>query len=118
MRDLGVEMSSDLTFDIHILNVVSAANQLVGWAMRTVRRRSKLIMLTIWKCLIQSKLDYTSQLWSPSDQSVLPGRNGREELCLSFATKCMVNRAKQNNVSFTKDLNVVTMLVDTDELSE
>ena len=25
--------------------------------------------MTIWKCLIQCKLDYTSQLWSPSDQS-------------------------------------------------
>ena len=25
-------------------------------------------MLTIWKGLIQSKLDYCSQLWSPSDQ--------------------------------------------------
>ena len=25
-------------------------------------------MLTIWKSLIQSKLDYCSQLWSPSDQ--------------------------------------------------
>ena len=69
MRDLGVEMASDLTFDMHIANVVSAANQLVGWAMHTFRRRSKLIMLTILKCLIQSKLDYSSQLWSPSDQS-------------------------------------------------
>ena len=26
-------------------------------------------MLTIWKSLIQSKLDYCSQLWSPTDQS-------------------------------------------------
>ena len=26
-------------------------------------------MLTIWKCLIQSKLDFTSQLCSPSDQA-------------------------------------------------
>ena len=26
-------------------------------------------MLTLWKSLIQSKLDYTSQLWSPSDQT-------------------------------------------------
>ena len=25
-------------------------------------------MLTIWKSLVQSKLDYCSQLWSPSDQ--------------------------------------------------
>ena len=69
LRDLGVEMSSDLTFSIHISNVVTAANKLVGWAMRTFRRRSRLVMLTIWKSIIQSKLDYTSQLWSPSDQA-------------------------------------------------
>ena len=69
LRDLGVEMSSDLTFTVHIKNTVSAANRLVGWALRTFRRRSKLIMLTIWKSLIQSKLDYTSQLWSPADQA-------------------------------------------------
>ena len=69
LRDLGVEMSNDLTFSIHIANVVTAANKLVGWALRTFRRRSKLVMLTIWKSLVQSKLDYTSQLWSPSDQA-------------------------------------------------
>ena len=62
-------MSNDLTFTLHISNVVTAANKLVGWSMRTFRRRSKSVMLTIWKSLIQSKLDYTSQLWSPSDQT-------------------------------------------------
>ena len=69
LRDLGVEMASDLTFSVHISNTVSAANRLVGWALRTFRRRSRLVMLTIWKSLVQSKLDYTSQLWSPADQS-------------------------------------------------
>ena len=28
-----------------------------------------MIMMTIWKTLIQSKLDYCSQLWSPADQA-------------------------------------------------
>ena len=69
LRDLGVEMSNDLTFNIHIANTVAAANKLVGWALRSFRRRSKHIMLTIWKSLVQSKLDYCSQLWSPSDQA-------------------------------------------------
>ena len=69
LRDLGVEMGSDLTFSVHIANTVAAANKLVGWALRTFRRRSKMVMLTIWKCIIQAKLDYTSQLWSPSDQA-------------------------------------------------
>ena len=68
MRDLGVEISSDLKFNEHIGNVVTSANRLVGWAMRTFRRRSQATMMTIWKCLIQPKIDYCSQLWSPSDQ--------------------------------------------------
>ena len=40
----------------------------MGWALRTFIRRSRSLMLTIWKSLAQSKLDYCSQLWSPSDQ--------------------------------------------------
>ena len=62
-------MDSDLTFSVHIANTVAGANKLVGWTLRTFKRRSKMVMLTIWKCIIQSKLDYTSHLWSPSDQS-------------------------------------------------
>ena len=69
LRDLGVEMANDLSFKVHIANVVTGANRLVGWSLRTFRRRSRLVMLTIWKSLVQSKLDYTSQLWSPSDQA-------------------------------------------------
>ena len=68
LRDLGVEMTNDLTFSVHITNTVSAANRLVGWTLRTFRRRSRMVMMTIWKSLIQTKLDYTSQLWSPANQ--------------------------------------------------
>ena len=77
-------MSSDLTFNMHIAKTVSAATQLVGWAMRTFRRRSKLVMLTIWKSLIQSKLDYTSQLWSPIDQANI---NSLESVARHFTAK-------------------------------
>ena len=69
LRDLGVEIGNDLTFTIHIQNTVTAANRLIGWSLRTFRRRSRLVMMTIWRSLIQTKLDYCSQLWSPSDQS-------------------------------------------------
>ena len=33
-------------------------------------------MLTAWKSLIQSKLDYCSQLWSPSDQASISSLEG------------------------------------------
>ena len=37
--------------------------------MRTSRRRSLATMKTIWKTLVQPKLDYCSQFWSPGDQN-------------------------------------------------
>ena len=76
LRDLGVQVSSDLTFNIHIENVVSASSRMVGWVLRTFRRRSKTTMLTLWKSLIQSKMDYCSQLWSPNDQAAISKLEG------------------------------------------
>ena len=41
---------------------------MAGWALRTFRGRGKLLMVTVLRSLIQSRLDYCSQLWSPRDQ--------------------------------------------------
>ena len=68
LRDLGVQISSDLSFTTHINNTITGANRLIGMVMRTFRRRSRFLMVTVWKTIIQPKLDYCSQLWSPSDQ--------------------------------------------------
>ena len=68
LRDLGVQVSSDLTFQVHVTMTVASASRLAGWGLRTFRRRSPVLMKTLWKCLIQPKLDYCSQLWSPNDQ--------------------------------------------------
>ena len=67
LSDLGVEISNDLSFSIHIENTITAATRLVSWSLRTFGRRSKFVMLTLWKTLSQSKIDYCSQLWSPND---------------------------------------------------
>ena len=42
---------------------------MVGWVLMSFRSRSKLVMLTCWKSLLQSRLDYCCQVWSPSDQA-------------------------------------------------
>ena len=68
LRDLGVQVSSDLTFKSHIIKTVTAASRLVGWGMRTFRRRGPGLMRTLWQSLIQPSLDYCSQLWCPDDQ--------------------------------------------------
>ena len=71
LRDLGVQLSSDLSFRIQIENVVTSASRLVGWALRTFSSRRRTVMLTVMKTLVQPKLDYCNQLWSPSDQATI-----------------------------------------------
>ena len=69
LRDLGVQLSNNLSFNIHIENTIAAASKLVGWGLRTFKSRGREVMLTLLKSLVQPKLDYCSQLWSPADQS-------------------------------------------------
>jgi hypothetical protein len=73
LRDLGVEISADFTFKVHITKTVTAASRLAGWALRIFRRRGVGLMKTIWKTMIQPRLDYCSQLWSPDDQHSING---------------------------------------------
>ena len=68
LRDLGVILSSDLSFNLHIEKAVTTASQMVGWAMRSFRTRGSYILLTILKSLVQPHLDYCCQLWCPSTQ--------------------------------------------------
>ena len=71
LRDLGVRLSSDLSFNLQIEKAVTTASQLVGWALRSFRCRGSYILLTILKTLVQPHLDYCCQLWSPSTQYLI-----------------------------------------------
>ena len=68
LRDLGVRISSDLSFSLQIEKVVTTASQMVGWGLRTFRGRGSFLLLTMFKSLVQPHLDYCSQLWCPSAQ--------------------------------------------------
>ena len=63
-----MQISSDLTFKVHVSKTVTAASRLAGWGLRTFRRRGSGLMTTLWKSIIQPHLDYCSQLWCPNDQ--------------------------------------------------
>ena len=71
VKDLGILFSPDLTFRVHIDKMVKQTNKLIGWIFRTFRVRSVRVMMTLWKSLVQSKLDYCSQLWSPADAKTI-----------------------------------------------
>ena len=63
--DLGINVSSDCSFDFHISNLAKITKHLTGWMLSTFSSRNKLPMLTLFKALVMSRLDYGCQLWSP-----------------------------------------------------
>ena len=66
INDLGVLVSSNCQFNSHLDNVVKTANKLCGWILRTFKTRTPKLMVLLWKSLVLSKLEYCSQLWSPT----------------------------------------------------
>ena len=56
--DLGINVLRDCYFDFHISNLVKRTKHLTGWMLRTFSSRDKLRMLTLFKALVISRLDY------------------------------------------------------------
>ena len=65
VKDLGDTLSSDYSWSVHINSMAAGARQLAGWALGVFRDRSTIVMLTIWKSLIRSRLEYCCPLWHP-----------------------------------------------------
>ena len=84
VKDLGVLFSPDLSFGTHIDKMRKQTNKLIGWVFRTFRTRSKKVMMTVWRSLIQPRLDYCSQLWSPSDATTI---NMLEDIQRHFSSR-------------------------------
>ena len=66
VRDLGVQMSADGSFQQHVNTMCVSARNMCAWILRTFQSRSEELMMTLWKSLVLPILDYCSQLWSPS----------------------------------------------------
>ena len=64
VNDLGVTFSSNMDWSSHILNIAKAAKRKAGWALSVFKDRSPFVMLTLYKSLIRSKLEYACPLWT------------------------------------------------------
>ena len=65
VRDLGISVSEDLTFNHHITEMTSAATKFASWLLRTFFTRTKEVMILLLKTYIIPRLEYCSPVWSP-----------------------------------------------------
>ena len=65
VRDLGVRMHNSGSFSPQVQKIVEEGKKQCGWILRTFKTRATLPMITLWKSLVMSRLEYCSQLWCP-----------------------------------------------------
>ena len=66
LRDLGVLASNDLSWSPHIRAIANKARQKASWVLSVFHTRSTTIMLTLYKSMFRSLVEYCCPLWHPS----------------------------------------------------
>ena len=65
VTDLGVEVSNNFGFDLHITRIARKANLKASWVLSVFKSRHETEMLTLFKSLVRSIVEYNCPLWSP-----------------------------------------------------
>ena len=66
LKDLGIIMDSDGSFNSHIQTMITKARRQTGWILRTFKVRDRVSMLTLFKAMVLPILEYCCQLWNPT----------------------------------------------------
>jgi hypothetical protein len=66
IKDLGVIINYNMSFHVHIANIVNNAYKRLGFAMRNSKHVNDAYALSfLFNGIVRSKLEYASIIWSP-----------------------------------------------------
>ena len=64
--DLGVTVQQNLTFSIHIYDIVRKARNRLSWVLSVFKSRSAVTISTLFCSMVRPLLEYCCILWNPS----------------------------------------------------
>ena len=82
VRDLGVIVTPQISWMPHIRSIVKKATKSASWCLSVFRQRDHHTMLTLYKSLVRSHLEYCCPLWNPHNH--MCGIKLLEDVQLSF----------------------------------
>ena len=65
VRDLGIHVSDNLSWNEHYNIMTTDAKKYAGWILRTFSSRSKEVILPLYSSFVRSRLENCSPLWHP-----------------------------------------------------
>ena len=67
LRDLGIQVSASGSWTNHINNIVEKAKGASAWVCSVFKSRHKEVMITLFKSIIRSHLEYCCPVWNPQN---------------------------------------------------
>ena len=64
-KDLGVTISSDLSWGLHVSAMVNKANMVLGIMKWSIGTNSQYVFSQLYKSLVSPILEYAAPVWSP-----------------------------------------------------
>ena len=64
VKDLGVTVSADLSWTPHVNRIAERAGKVAAWVLSAFKTRDKATMMTLYKSLVRSHLEYCCPLWN------------------------------------------------------
>ena len=66
LRDLGLQVTNDLSWSTHIQSILKKGRSMSAWVLSVFRARDRLTMVTLYKSLVRSTIEYCCPIWHPS----------------------------------------------------
>lgn len=71
IKDLGVWMDSNLSYDDHIYEKIKTANMMLGIIRRNFINLDRNSLVLLYKGMVRSHLEYAGSVWSPHKKSLI-----------------------------------------------
>ena len=66
VKDLGVHLSPDMKWSFQATIAAQNANKMANWVLSVFSDKSKDVLLTLYKSIVRSRLEYSCPVWNPS----------------------------------------------------
>eukprot|EP00116_Pleurobrachia_bachei_P008499 sb/3468761/ len=65
LRDLGITISEDLSWRPHYVKLATRGRRMAQWVFSVFSSRDQELMITLYKSMVRSTMEYCSPLWCP-----------------------------------------------------
>jgi len=101
-KDLGVEISKDLSWSQHISIIVNKANQVLGLIRQTVGTANASTFSLLYHSLVRPPLEYAVPVWNPYLVKDIHAIENVQRSALRLAL-----RQKRGNMPYEKRCNIL-----------